>query len=129
MQNPVDVTVKLSGNMIREGKLPKMKKKRMKEEAPMLFAGLWETWDDEEGPVETCAILTTDANHLTKETHNRMPVVLAGDDALAWIEAGDDKEKLKELLRPFAPDKLTFHAVDTMDGNVRNNSPDCIKPT
>jgi putative SOS response-associated peptidase YedK len=101
---------------------------RLKEEAPMLFAGLWETWDDEEGPVETCAILTTDANDLTKEIHNRMPVLLAGADALAWIEPGDAKEKLKELLRPFAPDKLTFHAVDPMVGNVRTNSPDCIKP-
>jgi putative SOS response-associated peptidase YedK len=100
---------------------------RMKEDAPMLFAGLWETWEDEEGPVETCAILTTDANNLTKEIHNFMPVLLAGADALAWIEAGDDKEKLKELLRPFAPDKLTFYAVDAMVGNVRNNSPECIK--
>jgi putative SOS response-associated peptidase YedK len=94
----------------------------------MLFAGLWETWDDEEGPVETCAILTTDANELTKEIHNRMPVLLAGDDALAWIEAGDDKEKLKELLRPFVPDQLAFHAVDSIFGNVRNNSPECIEP-
>ena len=40
---------------------------RMKADEPMLFAGLWEKWDDEDGPVETCAILTTDANDLTKE--------------------------------------------------------------
>lgn len=101
---------------------------RMKADEPMLFAGLWETWDDEEGPVETCAILTTDANDLTKEVHNRMPVILAGNDALSWIEPGDDKEKLNELLVPFSPEKLAYHAVDTMVGNVRNNSPECIKP-
>ena len=99
----------------------------MKKEEPMLFAGLWETWDDEEGPVETCAILTTDANDLTKEVHNRMPVILAGGDALSWIEPGDDKKKLNELLVPFSPEKLAYHAVDTMVGNVRNNSPECIK--
>ena len=93
----------------------------------MLFAGLWETWEDEEGPIETCAILTTDANELTKEVHNRMPVILAGEDALAWVEPGDDKDKMKELLVPFSPDKLAFHAVGTAVGNVRNNSPDCIK--
>src|ERR1043166_8740674 len=57
----------------------------------MLFGGLWEKWDDEVGPVETGAILTTDANDLTKEVHNRMPVILAGDDAVAWVEPGDDK--------------------------------------
>src|SRR5205809_8149146 len=100
----------------------------MKKEEPLLFAGLWETWDDEEGPVETCAILTTEANDLTKVVHNRMPVILAGDDALAWIEPGDDKDKLKDLLRPFSPGRLGYHAVDTAVGNVRNNSPDCIKP-
>ncbi len=101
---------------------------RMKAEEPMLFAGLWEKWDDEEGPVETCAILTTDANELTKAVHNRMPVILAGDDALSWIEPDDDKDRLNALLRPFSPDKLAYHAVDAMVGNVRNNSADCIKP-
>lgn len=100
---------------------------RMKADEPMVFAGLWETWDDDEGPVETCAILTTDANELTKDVHNRMPVILAGKDALAWIEPGDHKDKLNELLVPFSPGKLAFHAVDTMVGNVRNNLPDCIK--
>src|SRR5260370_37533757 len=98
----------------------------MKEAAPMLFAGLWETWDDEEGPVQTCAILTTDANDLTKEIHNRMPVLLAGNDALPWIEPGVDKEKLQELLWPLAPVKMTFRRVDPVRGNVRRNSPQCI---
>src|SRR5260221_7893744 len=90
---------------------------RMKADEPMLFAGLWEKWDDEDGPVETCAILTTDANDLTKEVHNQMPVILAGEDALAWIEPGDDKDKLKGLLRPFSQDRLDYHAVDTAVGN------------
>ena len=101
---------------------------QMKADEPMLFAGLWEKWDDEEGPIETCAILTTDANDLTKEVHNRMPVILSGEDALSWIEPGDDKEKLNAFLRPFSPDKLAYHAVDTLVGNVRNNSPERIKP-
>jgi putative SOS response-associated peptidase YedK len=102
---------------------------RLKDEAPFTFAGLWETWHGEEEPVETCAILTTDANDLTKEVHNRMPVMLTGDEALAWIDPKiDDMEKLKGLLQPFSSDKMTFYAVDPMVGNVRNNSPDCIKP-
>lgn len=101
---------------------------RMEADEPMLFAGLWETWDDEEGPVETCAILTTDANEVAKKVHNRMPVILANKVALEGIKSGDDKPKLNELLRPFSSGQLKFHAVDTTVGNVRNNSPDCIKP-
>ena len=102
---------------------------RLKADGPLLFAGLWETWKDEGESIESCAILTTDANDLAKEVHNRMPVILTGDEALAWIDpAIDDKEKLTSLLTPYSPDKMTAYAVDAMVGNVRNNSPDCIKP-
>ena len=48
--------------------------------------------------------------------------------AKAWIAPGDDKDKLKDLLRPFSPARLAYCAVDTAVGNVRNNSPDCINP-
>ena len=57
-----------------------------------------------------------------------MPVILADNDALTWIEPGDDKENLKELLVPFSPNHLTYYAVDAIVGTVRNNSPECIKP-
>ena len=59
-----------------------------------------------------------------------MPVILTGDESLAWIDPGiDDMEKLKDLLQPFSPDRMTYYAVDAIVGNVKNNSPDCIKPT
>jgi putative SOS response-associated peptidase YedK len=57
-----------------------------------------------------------------------MPVILPGNDALSWIEPSNDQEKLTSLLKPFPPENLTFYAVETMVGNVRNNSPECIKP-
>lgn len=49
---------------------------------PFLFAGLWETWHGDGEPLETCAILTTEANKLAAEVHDRMPVMLEGDEAL-----------------------------------------------
>ena len=102
---------------------------RLKDEQPFTFAGLWETWHGDAEPLETCAILTTNANDMAKEVHNRMPVILTGDEALAWIDPSiDDAEKLKELLHPFSPAKMTCYAVDAMVGNVRNNSPECITP-
>jgi putative SOS response-associated peptidase YedK len=47
---------------------------RLKDDVPFLFAGLWERWkgDDNHEPVETCAVLTTDANELAREVHDRM---------------------------------------------------------
>jgi putative SOS response-associated peptidase YedK len=103
---------------------------RLREDAPFLFAGLWERWraNEESEPVETCAILTTDANDLAREVHDRMPVILTGADALAWIDpAVDDAKTLTALLRPFDAAKMTAYPVDAKVGNVRNNSPDNIK--
>ena len=76
--------------------------------------------------LETCVIITTDANDLAKTVHNRMPVILTGNDALAWIDP--TIEEPGKLLRPFEADKMTCFEVNPIVGNVRNNSPDCIKP-
>lgn len=102
---------------------------RMKEDRPFLFAGLWETWQSDDGPIDTCAILTTDANGLAREVHSRMPCILEETDALAWVDSEVAPEALKSLLLPFPEDRMETYAVDSRVGNVRNNSPDCIKPS
>ncbi len=42
------------------------------------FAGLWEEWLDKESGelVETCTIITTEANEVLELVHDRMPVIL-----------------------------------------------------
>jgi putative SOS response-associated peptidase YedK len=40
---------------------------------PFAFAGLRERWEGPTGPVESCAILTTEANELVRPVHDRMP--------------------------------------------------------
>src|SRR5512145_1766858 len=55
--------------------------------APFAFAGLWERWQGEgSDPVESCAILTTDANDLLAPIHDRMPVILAPRDFDLWLD-------------------------------------------
>ena len=41
---------------------------------PFAFAGLWEWWGGPDGkePVESCTILTSDANELASEVHDRL---------------------------------------------------------
>ena len=43
----------------------------------MAFAGLWETWQGDESPVESFTVITTEANQATCVLHDRMPVILA----------------------------------------------------
>jgi putative SOS response-associated peptidase YedK len=46
---------------------------------PFALAGVWEWWrpPDSEGlAIESCSLITTDANELRAEIHDRMPVIL-----------------------------------------------------
>ena len=42
-------------------------------EAPFMFAGIWDTWRNRRESITSCAIITTTANELVAELHDRMP--------------------------------------------------------
>src|SRR5207253_1575637 len=94
---------------------------RMADDKPFAFAGIWDTWSGEGDPVESCSIVTTDANELSAAIHDRMPVILRGNEADAWIDPGIEEPKmLATLLRPFPVKLMTCYAVGPAVGNVRN---------
>ena len=51
----------------------------MKDRSPFGIGGLWENWKDPTsgGWIRTFAIITTAANELVAEIHDRMPLILA----------------------------------------------------
>jgi len=51
----------------------------LQSDRPFGLAGLWERWEKGDEPVESCTILTTDANELMQPIHERMPVILPPD--------------------------------------------------
>jgi putative SOS response-associated peptidase YedK len=73
-----------------------------------LGAGLWEAWNKGEEPVQSCTILTTEANDLMRPLHDRMPVILHREDYDRWLDTGlQDAGKLMPLLVPYSGDDLT----------------------
>ncbi len=56
--------------------------------APFAFAALWESESSPDGPVVTCAIVTTDALPALRAIHHRMPVMLDDADRAAWLAPG-----------------------------------------
>jgi SOS response associated peptidase (SRAP) len=44
---------------------------RLKNSEPFAFAGIWETWKGAGEPIESCAIITAEANELTRPIHNQ----------------------------------------------------------
>jgi putative SOS response-associated peptidase YedK len=90
------------------------------------FAGLWERWraskDDE--PVETFAIVTTDANETVARVHDRMPVILPMDAVDTWLTGPPDEARA--LLTPWAG-ALALRAVGPHVSNVNNEGPECLE--
>jgi putative SOS response-associated peptidase YedK len=100
---------------------------RMADNAPFAMAGLWEHWVDPSGKaVETCTIITTDANPRVGELHNRMPAILAPDNYAAWLHA--DSSKVQELLKPFPSEHMTIYPVGLRVNNVKNDDAECLAP-
>jgi|ERR1043166_1594929 putative SOS response-associated peptidase YedK len=103
---------------------------RMKDDKPFTFAGVWETWKGEEPAIESCSIITTDGNELTRDVHDRMPVILSGDDALAWLDPTiEDPTALLELLRPYPAEEMMAIPVSQLVNSVKNNNAQCIEPS
>jgi len=96
----------------------------------ILFAGLYEAWQKEQGVWQTTfTILTTSANRLLESYHDRMPVILADRDADDWMDPrAPDPHALKRLLVPAPADLLTATPVSPDVNNVDNDSPELLQP-
>ena len=95
----------------------------------LLFAGLYKAWQPSPHHYETTfTILTTDANRVLANYHDRMPVILADRDADDWMDPRTpDPLALKRLLIPAPADLLIATPVSPDVNNVDNDSPDLLK--
>jgi putative SOS response-associated peptidase YedK len=99
----------------------------MADEKPFAFAGLWDSWKDEQGNwLQSYSIITTKANELAATVHNRMPVILHPDDYAQWLTRVDGERPPVELLHPYPADEMKAQKVNTGVGNVKNNYPELL---
>ncbi|AFY56398.1 hypothetical protein Riv7116_3958 [Rivularia sp. PCC 7116] len=103
---------------------------QLQDKQPFAFAGLWEEWQSPENEkINSCTIITTDANELLQPIHNRMPVILQQPDYEQWLDPHLQKtELLQQLLHPYLSEKMTSYAVSIRVNNPNHNSLECIKP-
>ena len=101
----------------------------MRDGEPFAIAGLWERWEGEGGPLESCTLLTTEANELLAGYHDRMPVILRSEDYDLWLDAGvRSAARLLPLLRPYPREEMTTYAVSLMVNSPSNDNPQCVEP-
>jgi putative SOS response-associated peptidase YedK len=113
----------------KEGKVKQPVYVQRRDGQPFAFAGLWEEWEREGEVIESCAIITTAANDLMAEFHDRMPVILDPKDYDLWLDPQvQDPRLLEPLLRPYSSGELVAHPVSQMVNNPRNEGPGCVEP-
>lgn len=110
-----------------EGKTPMLIK--MKSGEPFAFAGLWESWKSPDGQVvNSCTILTTEANDLMGTIHDRMPVVLSKEGEQLWLDPKvQDPDQLGKLLKPFDSKEMEAYEVSDAVNSPKHNGPELIK--
>ncbi|MHA2297184.1 MAG: SOS response-associated peptidase [Candidatus Hodarchaeales archaeon] len=96
----------------------------------LCFAGIYEPWKSDSGETNfSCAIITTEANELVQDVHNRMPVILSREKESEWLDKEQNVDYLQhELLQPYPAEEMEVYEVSPAVNSVRNNSHDCIKP-
>ena len=102
---------------------------RLKGGGPLAFAGLWERWEKPDAaPIQSFAIVVTDANEMMRPIHERMPVILHPSDFDAWLDAKTPPAEAQALLRPYDPEAMEAFPVSTRVNSPRNDDPDCVAP-
>lgn len=99
---------------------------QLDDEMPFAFAGIWDTWSNRGAPVTSCAIITTAANELVGELHDRMPAILLHEFQDAWLDPKTDRAVLTEMLKPFPSLRMKTHPVSSGVNSPDNDTPDLL---
>ncbi|MDQ2051199.1 SOS response-associated peptidase [Natronolimnohabitans sp. A-GB9] len=112
---------------------------------PFAMAGLWERWEPEDettqagldafggglettpeddGPLETFTIVTTEPNELIEDLHHRMAVILDPDAEREWLTADDPAA----LLDPYPADEMRADPVSQAVNDPSTDEPSLVEP-
>ena len=94
---------------------------------PFALAGLWDVWKGGDEPLTTCCLITTAANELVSEVHDRMPVILPRACYAEWLDLETPEERLLELLRPYPAEEMQVTAANPVVNSPKNDGPECLE--
>ncbi len=75
-----------------------------------------------------CAIITTAANSLVGQVHNRMPVILRPEAIAPWLAQGSGRDGLLGLLSPLDPALMRGYEVGAAVNSAAHDTPENIVP-
>lgn len=91
------------------------------------MAGIWEAWKNENNEsVFSFCIITTEANTLVSNVHQRMPVILKQENEQKWLME-TNPEILLSLLKPLPTEAMQMYAVNPLVNTPKNDIPEVIE--
>ena len=112
----------------KEGKIKKPYRFILRGGKPFTFAGLWDSWTNQEGKIiNSCTIITTRSNALIEPIHDRMPVILTKENEKLWIDQDlKEQELLKSLLKPYPEYLMEAYEVSSVVNSPKVDDERCI---
>jgi putative SOS response-associated peptidase YedK len=97
----------------------------MKDGRPFGIGGIWENWRDPASGewVRTFAVITTAANELVGQIHDRMPLILAREHYGRWLS---DEPDAHELMNSFPAEAMRMWPVSTRVNKPENDDPEVM---
>ena len=88
----------------------------------LFLGGIWDEWTGGNYPVHTFSIITTPANELVGEVHDRMPLILSGKkDIKKWLDPETSLEDMQSLFQNVDSSYLTKYRIGTDVNKVKND--------
>jgi len=92
------------------------------------FAGIWDSWERKDGEIiNTYSIITTSANELMQELHDRMPVILPKDLEKDWLRQDLKDGDINDMLKQYDSRKMTFYEAHKSVNKPDYDTLECIQ--
>ena len=93
------------------------------------FAGIFDRWKDAAGTeTRSFAIVTTAADDLVAQIHNRMPVILEREQEEPWLATAPEKtDSLLKIVLCSREDAFEIYPVSRLVNWPKNDAPDLIR--
>jgi putative SOS response-associated peptidase YedK len=115
----------------KNGKVKTPLRITLKDKKPYVFAGLWDSWNkNPKGEtVNSCTIITCEANSFMQAIHDRMPVILKKEAEDVWLDGSIvEPAQLTKLLVPFPAKEMIAYPVSSVVNSPTYDGPECVKP-
>jgi len=99
----------------------------LKNKEPFAFAGLYDVWGNGSEVIQTCTIITTEANELMEGIHDRMPVILTKENEKIWLDENiKETARLKSVLVPYEAAFMNAYPIASFVNNASNEGQEIL---